>query len=97
MVKGGFNYLFRKTGASEQFMCVCHSICSLQCEQSFNTRETMLKLLNPGALKVFSNWTIMFTLQKYLTPASRLSLLIACGNPLQETWHFCSTTNILTL
>ena len=78
-------------------MCVCHSICSLQCEQSLNTRETVLKLINPGALKVFSNWTIMFNLQKYLTPASRLSLLIACGNPLQETWHFCCTTNILTL
>ena len=78
-------------------MCVCHWACSLHCEQSLVKREKVLNSIHPGALKVFSNWIIMITLQKYLKPANRFSLLIACGNPLQETWHFCAETNILTL
>ena len=53
--------------------------------------------MHPGALKVFTNWAIMINLQKYLNASNQISLLIACANPLQESWHFCEATNILTI
>ena len=53
--------------------------------------------LHPLGRQVFANYVIMLRIQQCVDSNTYLNLLLAYANPLQQLWHFCSYTNILTI
>ena len=77
-------------------MCICHDHCSKACQYR-DRRRWLVDALHPLGQQVFANYVIMLRIQKCVDSNTYLNLLLAYANPLQQLWHFCSYTNILTL
>ena len=77
-------------------MCICHDHCSKACLYR-DRRRGLVDALHPLGRQVFANYVIMLRIQQCVDSNTYLNLLLAYANPLQQPWHFCSYTNILTL
>ena len=77
-------------------MCICHAHCSKACQYR-DSRRWLVGALHPLGRRVFANYVIMLRIQQCVDSNTYLNLLLAYANPLQQLWHFCSYTNILTI